>query len=50
MNTSESDGANISAGDEIPVEVWKCLGQLGVVTLYKPFNIIITTECIPSAW
>ena len=36
--------------DEIPVEVWKCLGQLGVVTLCKLFKIIMTTECIPSAW
>ena len=36
--------------DEIPVEVWKCLGQLGVVTLCKLFNRIMTTECIPSAW
>ena len=36
--------------DEIPVEVWKCLGQLGLVTLCKLFNRIMTTECIPSAW
>ena len=36
--------------DEILVEVWKCLGQLGVVTLCKLFNIIMTSECIPSAW
>ena len=36
--------------DEIPVEVWTCLGELGVVTLCKLFNRIMTTECIPSAW
>ena len=36
--------------DEIPVELWKCLGQLGVVTLCTVFNRIMTTECIPSAW
>ena len=35
--------------DELPVEVWKCLGQLGVVTLCKLVNRIMTTECIPSA-
>ena len=35
--------------DDTPVEVWKCLGQLGVVTLCKLFNIM-TTECIPSTW
>ena len=34
--------------DEIPVDVCKCLGQLGVVTLCKLFNRIMTTECIPS--
>ena len=42
---SEAVGSN-----DIPVEVWKCLGQLGVVTLCKLFNRIMTTECIPSAW
>ena len=36
--------------DDIPVEVWTCLGQLGVVTLCKLFNRIMTTECITSAW
>ena len=40
----------VVGSDEIPVEVWKCLGQLGVVTLCKLFNRIMTTECIPSAW
>ena len=41
---------NDVGSDEIPVEVWKCLGQLGVVTLCKLFNRFMTTECIPSAW
>ena len=36
--------------DDIPVEAWKCLGQLGVVTLCRLFTIIMTAECIPSAW
>ena len=36
--------------DEIPAEVWKCLGWFGVVTLCKLFNSIMTTETIPSAW
>ena len=40
----------VVGSDKIPVEVWKCLGQLGVVTLCKLFNRITTTECIPSAW
>ena len=41
---------NAVGSDEIPVEVWRCLGQLGVVTLCKLFTIIMTTECIPPAW
>ena len=36
--------------DEIPAEVWKCLGWFGVVTLGKLFNSIMITETIPSAW
>ena len=36
--------------DEIPAEVWKCLGWFGVVTLCKLFNSITITETIPSAW
>ena len=36
--------------DEIPAEVWTCLGWFGVVTLCKLFNSIMITETIPSAW
>ena len=36
--------------DEIPAEVWKCLGWFGVVTLCKLFNSVMITETIPSAW
>ena len=36
--------------DEIPAEVWKCLGWFGVVTLGKLFNSILIMETIPSAW
>ena len=36
--------------DDIPAEVWKCLGWLGVVTICKLFNSIMITETIPSAW
>ena len=36
--------------DEIPAEVWQCLGWFGVVTLCKLFNSIMITETIPSAW
>ena len=36
--------------DEIPTEVWTCVGWFGVVTLCKLFNSIMTTETKPSAW
>ena len=36
--------------DEIPAEVWKCMGWFGVVTLCKLFNSIMITDTIPSAW
>ena len=32
------------------LEVWKCLGWFGVVTICKLFNSIMITETIPSAW
>ena len=35
--------------DEIPAEVWKCMGWFGVVTLCKLFNSIMITKAIPSA-
>ena len=33
--------------DEIPAEVWNCLGWFGVVTICKLFNSIMITETIP---
>ena len=43
-------GGKTVGSDEIPAEVWKCLGWFGVVTLCKLFNSIMITETIPSAW
>ena len=42
MKSGKAEGS-----DEIPAEVWKCLGWFGVVTLCKLFNSIMIT---PSAW
>ena len=57
INEAETDRAlkGMKSGkavgsDEIPAEVWKCLGWFGVVTLCKLFNSIMITETIPSAW
>ena len=47
INEAETEAVG---SDEIPAEVWKCLGWFGVVTLCKLFNSIMITETIPSAW
>jgi len=36
--------------DLIPVEVWKCLGEVGVDWLIEFFNIIFRTTKMPSEW
>ena len=57
INEAETDRAlkGMKSGravgsDEIPAEVWNCLGWFGVVTLCKLFNSIMITETIPLAW
>ena len=36
--------------DDIPVEVWKCLGEVGVDFLTKLFNRILRGEKMPEEW
>jgi hypothetical protein len=36
--------------DGIPVEAWKCLGEIGVVWLTKLFNKILKTRKMPDEW
>ncbi|XP_047487853.1 uncharacterized protein LOC125038387 [Penaeus chinensis] len=36
--------------DNIPVEVWKCLGKTGVEYLTREFNSIINIERLPEQW
>ena len=36
--------------DGIPIEVWKCLGEVGVSWLTKLFNRIILTRKMPNEW
>ena len=36
--------------DNIPVEVWKSLGEDGVVWLTDFFNVIFTTAKMPQKW
>ncbi|RXN38888.1 Retrovirus-related Pol poly LINE-1 [Labeo rohita] len=36
--------------DDIPVEVWKCLGEVAVEFLTSLFNKILDSETIPEEW
>ena len=35
---------------EIPIEVWKCLGDMGVEWLTNLFNYILRVDKMPSKW
>ena len=45
MKTSKACGP-----DEIPIEVWKCLGDVGIRWLTQLFNKILTTKKMPEEW
>ena len=36
--------------DDIPIEVWRCLGDITIVWLTKLFNIIFRSNKIPDEW
>ena len=36
--------------DEIPIEVWKCLGEFGIKWLTKLFNKIWQSNKMPDEW
>jgi len=36
--------------DQIPVKVWKCLGEEGLEWLTELFNVIFTTAKIAEKW
>jgi len=36
--------------DQIPVEVWKCLGEEGLEWLLELFNVIFRTAKMPEEW
>ena len=36
--------------DDIPIEVWKCLGEKGITWLTKLFNEILRSKRMPDAW
>ena len=36
--------------DELPVEVWKCMGEMGIKFLFKLFNKLLIGERMLEAW
>jgi hypothetical protein len=36
--------------DEIPIEVWKCLGDVGIYWLTNFFNKILRGNKMPNEW
>ena len=36
--------------DDIPVEVWKCIGDVAVVFFTRTFNRILQSEKMPEEW
>ena len=45
MKTRKAVGSN-----EIPIEVWKCLGEFGIKWLTKLFNRIWQSNKMPDEW
>ena len=36
--------------DELPVEVWKCMGKMGIEFLTRLFNKLLMGERMPEEW
>ena len=36
--------------DELPVEVWKCMGNMGITFLTRLFNRLLMGEQMPEEW
>ena len=36
--------------DELPLEVWKCMGEMGIKFLTKLFNRLLVGERMPEEW
>ena len=40
----------VVGSDELPVEVWKCMGKMGIKFLIKLFNRLLMGERMPEEW
>ncbi|XP_063381902.1 uncharacterized protein LOC134668350 [Cydia fagiglandana] len=48
--TMKMKSGKATGPDEIPADLWKALGPIGVAWLTKLFNIILATKNIPDSW
>ena len=44
------NGGKAMGTDDIPIEVWRCLGDRVIVWLTKLFNLIFWSNKIPKEW
>ena len=44
------DNGRAVGPDDIPIEVWKCLGEKGITWLTKLFNEILKSKRMPDVW
>ena len=40
----------VAGPDELPVEVWKCMGEMGIEFLTRLFNRLLMGERMPEEW
>ena len=40
----------VVGSDELPVEVWKCMGEIGINFLIRLFNRLLVDEQMPEEW
>ena len=43
-------GGRAMGPDDVPVELWRCLGDIAVVWLTKIFNHIFRSNKMPDEW
>jgi hypothetical protein len=41
---------NVLGPDDIPIEIWRCLGDIAIVWLTKLFNTIFRSNKMPDEW
>ena len=49
-NMKRMKNAKTVGQDDIPVEVWKCLGEIALEFLTKLYNITMESERMPEEW